>query len=73
MLFIQPGLQYTGLEVTVVVVVGDCVHGGPLEAPFVAPISMIDWIGSITLGQMGELLPLTVPECVYTLTKAWCY
>lgn len=51
----------------VVVVGGDSMHGGPLEAPFVAPISIIDWIGSITLGQMGELLPFTVPECILLL------
>lgn len=42
-------------------------RGGPWEAPLVAPVSTLDWIGSITLRQMGELLPCTVPECILLL------
>lgn len=47
-------------------------HGGPLEAPFVAPISVIDWTCSITLGPIGDLLPFTASECVLLL-KGWWY
>lgn len=47
---------------------GHSMHGGPsLEVPFVAQISLIDWMGSITLGLVGDLLPFTVPECILSL------
>lgn len=47
---------------------GHSMHGGPsLEVPFVAQISLIDWIGSITLGLVGDLLPFTVAECILSL------
>ena len=42
--------------------------GGPsLETQFVAHVSLTDWIGSITLGLVGDLLPFTVPEWILSL------